>query len=326
MNVLTLSMSILVFAGIFALLYALLSGLGRGGDDVGKRLAQYGPGTASVSVEPVVRKPTSPRDMLAVITGAFAPALDRSNRGSKLTDELQKADLRLKVSEWIMAVLASGVLLGIILAIRFSFTLLLFVGVAAAWFGSGFVLHFMQSRRTRKFESQLGETIILLSNALRAGYSFAQAMATVAKSASAPISDEFTRATREIALGVSVDDALRHMVERNASEDFDFLVTAVQIHRVVGGNLSEILDKISSTIRERVRITGEIRTLTAQARASGYIISLLPIALAVFLAFVEKSYFNPMFSSALGIIMLVIAGFMIAVGYAIMQKIVKIEV
>ena len=112
-------------------------------------------------------------------------------------------------------------------------------------------------------------------------------MATVAKNASPPISEEFGRATREIALGIPVDDALQHMVQRNKSEDFDLMVTAVQIQRVVGGNLAEILDTIAYTIRERVRIHGEIRTITAQARMSGMIITLLPVGLALFLFFVE---------------------------------------
>ena len=102
----------------------------------------------------------------------------------------------------------------------------------------------------------------------------------MSRNASPPISEEFGRATREIALGISVDDALNHMVQRNKSEDFDLLVTAVQIQRVVGGNLAEILDTIAYTIRERVRIQGEIRTLTAQARISGIIITLLPFGLA----------------------------------------------
>jgi tight adherence protein B len=104
------------------------------------------------------------------------------------------------------------------------------------------------------------------------------------------------------------------------------MVTAVQIHRVVGGNLAEILDTIAHTIRERVRIKGEIRTLTAQARASGYIISLLPIGLAAMLSVISPDYFGPMFHQMLGIVMLAVGGFSMAVGFALIQKIVKIEV
>src|SRR5437588_819790 len=162
------------------------------------------------------------------------------------------------------------------------------------WFASGLYLRLRQRKRTRAFNNQLGDTLTLMSNALKAGHSFAQALSTVSKNAAPPIADEFARATREIALGINVDDALNHMNERNQSEDFDLMVTAVQIQRVVGGNLAEILDSIAYTIRERIRIQGEIRTLTAQARTSGIIITLLPFALAVALAFISPSYFSPM--------------------------------
>ena len=116
------------------------------------------------------------------------------------------------------------------------------------------------------------------------------------------------------------------MVARNKSEDFDLLVTAVQIQRVVGGNLAEILDTIAFTIRERVRIQGEIRTLTAQARASGWIISALPVALGLLLSVISPSYFGPMFSKPLGQILLGVAVLMMALGFFVMQKITKIEV
>jgi tight adherence protein B len=129
-----------------------------------------------------------------------------------------------------------------------------------------------------------------------------------------------------MALGISVDDALQHMVRRNVSEDFDLMVTAVQIHRVVGGNLAEILDTIAHTIRERVRIKGEISSLTAQARASGWIITILPLGLAGMLEVISPDYFNPMFHETMGIVMLAIGGFSMAIGFAIIQKIVKIEV
>ena len=117
-----------------------------------------------------------------------------------------------------------------------------------------------------------------------------------------------------------------HMVQRNKSEDFDLMVTAVQIQRVVGGNLAEILDTIAFTIRERVRIQGEIRTLTAQARLSGVIITLLPVGLAAFLFFIEPSYFSPMVHHTLGFVLLAAGAFSIMLGTAIIQKITKIEV
>jgi len=223
-------------------------------------------------------------------------------------------------------VVGLGILVGLLIAFRFGSPIAFIPCPIVVYFLSGFFLKFRQRRRTRAFNNQLGDTLLLLSNALKAGHSFAQALASVAKNANPPISEEFARATREIALGINVDEALNHMVARNKSEDFDLMVTAVQIQRVVGGNLAEILDTIAFTIRERVRIQGEIRTLTAQARASGWIITILPIALAGFLALLSPSYFDPMLTDPLGHIMLGMAIFSIAVGAVAIQKIVKIEV
>lgn len=294
-------------------------------DDISRRLERYADRDV-VQGGGGRRRGTSPKELLDRLTDGLGVLMGRSERTGKLAEDLAKADLKLKPSEWVLGVAGVGVALGFLIALRFANPVLFVIGPVAAYFGSGFALRFKQHRRIRAFDKQLGDTIILLSNALKAGYSFAQAIATVSKTASPPIGDEFARATREMALGISVDDALNHMVKRNESEDFDLMVTAVQIHRVVGGNLAEILDTIAYTIRERVRIKGEIRTLTAQARASGWIITILPIALAGILSLISPDYFNPMFHQTLGIIMLLIGGFSMAVGFAAIQKIVKIEV
>jgi tight adherence protein B len=141
-----------------------------------------------------------------------------------------------------------------------------------------------------------------------------------------PIGDEFARAVREMNLGGSPDEALNNITKRVASPDFDLVSTAYSIHRTVGGNLAEILDNIAYTIRERVRIKGEISTLTAQARASGTLITFLPIILAVFMYFVTPTYFRPMFSNFIGWILIVIGAFMIFLGNLIIRRVVAIEV
>jgi tight adherence protein B len=250
----------------------------------------------------------------------------RGGRSSRLTEELAKADLKLRVSEYVVLVVGLILLLCLVLLLRFHNPILMLVGIPVGYFAPGFFLKFRQRRRLKAFNNQLGDTIVLLSNALKAGYSFAQAMATIAKSSSPPMADEFSRAVREMNLGVSVDDALQHMVKRIESEDFDLMVTAVQIHRVVGGNLAEILDTIAFTIRERIRIQGEIRTLTAQARASGYIITGLPFALALILTFISPSYITPLFHEWLGYVLIGIGLVSIAIGYGIISKITNIQV
>jgi len=251
---------------------------------------------------------------------------NKGGRTSRLTEELAKADLKLRVSEYVMLIVGLILLLCAVLFLRFHNPVLALAGIPAGYFVPGFFLKFRQRRRLKAFNNQLGDTIVLLSNALKAGYSFAQAMATIAKSSSPPMADEFSRAVREMNLGVSVDDALQHMVKRIESEDFDLMVTAVQIHRVVGGNLAEILDTIAFTIRERIRIQGEIRTLTAQARASGYIITGLPFALALILTFISPSYITPLFHEWLGYVLIGMGLVSIAIGYGIISKITNIQV
>ena len=316
----------LVSSALLAFVAFFLSGRRSAADEMARRLNQYG-GIAVAAAPPKrVSTGNALRDALAAVSSVLNPVLSRSSHSGKLADDLQKADLKLKSSEWVLAVAGIGVLLGLVVAVRYGTPIAFVPCPIIVWVLSGFFLKFRQRRRTRAFNNQLGDTIMLLSNALKAGHSFAQALASVAKNASPPIADEFARATREIALGINVDDALTHMVDRNKSEDFDLLVTAVQIQRVIGGNLAEILDTIAFTIRERVRIQGEIRTLTAQARASGWIITVLPFALAGILSLISPSYFGPFLSDPLGHIMIGIGLISIAIGAAAIQKIVKIEV
>jgi tight adherence protein B len=303
--------------------------LSRGQNPAGemaRRLNQYGGDTVATAAPPRVKTGNALRDLLDAVTNGLNPVLSRTSHAGKLADDLQKADLKLKSSEWLLIVVGLGVGVGALVALRFANPIAFVPCPILVYVFSGFFLRFRQKRRTRAFNNQLGDTLMLLSNALKAGHSFAQALSSVAKNANPPISEEFARATREIALGINVDEALNHMVARNKSEDFDLMVTAVQIQRVVGGNLAEILDTIAFTIRERVRIQGEIRTLTAQARTSGWIITILPVALAGFLALISPTYFDPMITDGLGHIMLGVAIFSIAIGAVAIQKIVKIEV
>ena len=311
--------SVLAFAAFF------LSGRRSAADEMARRLNQYG-GVAVATAPKRERTGNALRDLLATVSSVLNPILSRSSNTGRLAEELQKADLKLKSSEWVLAVAGVGVFAGLLVALRYGSPIAFIPCPIAVWVLSGLFLKIRQRRRARAFNNQLGDTITLLSNALKAGHSFAQALSSVAKNASPPISEEFGRATREIALGITVDDALKHMVDRNKSEDFDLMVTAVQIQRVVGGNLAEILDTIAFTIRERVRIQGEIRTLTAQARTSGIIITLLPFALAGVLSLISPGYFGPFLSDPLGHIMIGIGLVSIAIGAGAIQKIVKIEV
>lgn len=317
---------LIAFAGVF-LFFLGISQMRRsagGAEDFQARLAAYGVTTAGSTALP---QSGGMRDSLNRL---FSPAADRFGKGDvkkgkpSVAEQLQRADLKLRPSEYFMIQLGSGVVVGLIGFWRWGllFSLLFFAGYLIP----GFYVKYRIGQRLKKFNNQLGDTLTLLSNALKAGYSFAQAIDTVAKNAVEPIGDEFARAVREMNLGGSPDEALGNITKRIASPDFDLVSTAYSIHRTVGGNLAEILDNIAYTIRERVRIKGEIQTLTAQARASGTIITALPILLATFMFFVTPSYFTPMFGNIIGWILLAIGAFMIFIGNLIIRRIVAIEV
>ena len=186
-----------------------------------------------------------------------------------------------------------------------------------------------QSKRLVRFNDQLPDMLNLVVNGLRAGYSILQAMEAVSKELPPPICDEFRRVVQEMQLGISMEKALDNLLRRIPSEDLDFVVTAINVQREVGGNLAEIMDVISYTIRERIRIKGEIRALTSQATYSGRALALMPLGLLCVLWFLNRSYVLEFFkkdnvlcgSTALGI-----AGGMIIAGYFVMTRIANVEV
>jgi len=322
---------LLAFAGIFLLFIGLAQArrAAGGAEDFQARLAAYGVTTAGATQLPPA---TGIRDTLNRL---FQPAADRVGRGDtkkgkpSVAEQLNRADLKLRTSEYFMIQLGSAALLIFIAMVRFGFPggiIQMVVAGILGYLAPGFYVKYRIGQRLKQFNAQLGDTLTLLSNALKAGYSFAQAIDTVAKNAVPPIGDEFGRAVREMNLGGSPDEALSNITKRIASADFDLVATAYSIHRTVGGNLAEILDNIAYTIRERVRIKGEIATLTAQARASGTLITFLPIVLATFMYFVTPTYFRPMFDSFIGWILIAIGIFMIFIGNLIIRRVVAIEV
>ena len=190
-----------------------------------------------------------------------------------------------------------------------------------------------KSSRLNAFNKQLPDTITLIANALRAGSSFLQAIELVVRESRPPVSTEFARVIREVNLGLPFEQAMENMVRRVKSDDLELMATAISIQHTVGGNLAEILDSIAYTIRERVRIKGEIRTLTAQQRMSGYVVGFLPIGLAGFIFVAAPSFFEPMFDNPpgiaglpAGVIIMAFGLFMMFIGFMIIRRIVDIEV
>ena len=190
-----------------------------------------------------------------------------------------------------------------------------------------------QGAPPQAFNDHLADTITLIANALRAGASFLQAIELVVRETQPPISTEFNRVIREVNLGLPFEQALANMVRRVRSDDLELMTTAITIQHQVGGNLAEILDSIAFTIRERVRIMGEIRTLTAQQRMSGYVVAGLPIFLVVILSVIAPTFMEPMFEEPpeslgipAGVIILALGGIMMLIGFLAIRRIVDIEV
>lgn len=182
-----------------------------------------------------------------------------------------------------------------------------------------------KGKRIKAFEAQLGDTLIMMCNGLRSGFSFQQSMENVASDMPAPIGMEFGRVCNEIRYGATLDEALNNMVDRVKSPDLMLVVSAVLIQRTTGGNLSEILSTISNTIRERIKIKGEISSITAQGRMSGLIIGALPVGVAAILMVVNPDYMSTFFTTTAGNIMLIISVVMEILGFFAIRKVVTIE-
>jgi len=194
------------------------------------------------------------------------------------------------------------------------------------WIIPGIFVKIRKTKRYKLFNEQLGDGIVLISNSLKAGYSFLQAIDSVATEMPPPISEEFKKVLRELRLGIDTQRALENLLERIELEDLELVITAVMIQREIGGNLSEILDNISDTIRERVKLQGEIRTLTAQGRISGIVISILPIALGLILYLMNPNYILTLFRDKYGLIIVGISIMNQIFGAFLINRIVKIDI
>ena len=184
----------------------------------------------------------------------------------------------------------------------------------------------LNARYVQKFNEQLTDALGTMSNALRAGFSISQAFESVADADLHPISDEFALLLQQLRVGMSFDDALASMEKRINSDDLTLVVTAIDIARKTGGNLTEIFDSISETIRGRMRIERKVRTLTAQGRLQGLIVSLMPFLLCIVMTVMKPGIMIPFLTSLNGIVCLLVASVMVLIGWLIIRKIVTIKV
>lgn len=242
----------------------------------------------------------------------------------KLAHELAVADIPMRPNEYLLfslaiTMVASGVLY------LFTGALGAIVGAVLGGAAMPIWLQRKKKKRMKLFENQLSDALTVISNCLQAGFSFQQALESIASDMPDPIAKEFSIALRESRLGLPLEKALVNMSERLQQDDLELLINAVLIQKQVGGNLSEILDSIGGTIRERLKIRGQIKTLTASGRMSGIVIGLLPLFILAFLMVINPGYVQLFFQSAVGIGMLVAAVCLEVIGFLVVRKVVDIK-
>jgi tight adherence protein B len=272
------------------------------------------------------RQTEAKRERAMPLTDALDRALIERGIGANLATQLARADLKLTVGEFLALTAIMVVMLGGLAYVWRRDVLITAVACLAGFFAPRAYVALRRGRRLRAFNEQLGDTINLMVNSIRAGYSILQAMRAVSEEMGPPASVEYGRVVQEVQLGIPLEEALDHMLRRVPSEDLDMMITAINVQREVGGNLAEVLESISFTIRERIRIQGEIRALTAQSRISGYMVAVVPIVLAGVIYLINPEFMGLLFQHTCGHIMIGVAVVGIGAGFFAISKIVDIDV
>lgn len=334
MNITTI---IAIGAGVLALVVLLVGVVGVRGRNttvIEERLGRYSEALAPITEEERKAaakggkgaKSTVTKEERA-LTRRLDQSLERRKFGAKWKTELARADLKLSVGEYFLTHFAAVAAVGLLAYVLSGQVIVAIIGGVIGIFLPRFYVSNRKGRRLHRFEGQLPDILGLWVNSLRSGYSTMQSMEAIAREAPEPSATEFKRVVREVQLGIPQETALAHLLERMPSDDLDLINTAINIQREVGGNLAEILEVISTTIRERIKLKGEIRVLTAQGRMTGYIIGGLPIALGLFLLLINPGYMGRMLTDHLcGWPMLALGLGMIGAGTAVIQRIVDIKI
>ncbi len=255
-----------------------------------------------------------------------AKYVGKVRRAEGLDLKMLQAGLPILGSEYLVIAAVGGLLSGLIaLVLTMSPVVSILVAIAAL-IGEWIYIVYRIDKRRKDFVNQLGDCLTTVADAMRAGFSFLQAMELIAKEMEPPISEEFDRTMREMNLGTRMEKAMEDMDVRVGCPDFSLVVTAVLIQRQVGGNLSQILDTISNTINERIRMRREVLALTAQGRASGWVLAALPVGLAFILSIVNPSYLQPLIDEPMGHVAIGVALILEVIGFIVIHRIVNIDV
>lgn len=314
-------LAILITVFCFALLLGLLSIRSREDRVMTERLNYFAGGEQAQRQ----KQKLTPKALLYNCIEGIANGLGRLQQGKRIELMMQQADWPIRGTEFEAILLLWGGLVGLVTFLVTLKGAMFFVGVLVGIL-MGFALLGMRIRRRRKkFTNQLGDMLTMVANALRAGFSFMQAFELISREMDAPMGREVQLVVNEVNLGNTLEYALDNMQRRVASPDFELVVTAVLIQRQVGGDLASILDTISETIAERIRMRREVLALTAQGRASGWVIATVPFGLAAFLYVFNPSYLQPLFETEVGHMFIIGSLILECIGMLIIRRIVDIR-
>ncbi len=304
--------TIAVTLGVFVTIFGVYMWLGQ--------RSQKARRVADVVRPPSIRKKEKKMSPLA---RRLNNAINQSRFSRAIAMELARANIPMKPSEFLLLAIGAGAV-GMLLGISISHNLIAGVmsGILGAYLPRWYLIR-REQKRLKEFHNQIPDILSLMTSALRAGYGLNHAMKMVVNEMPPPASEEFGRVIREINLGVGVSESFQHLVDRTKNKDMELIVTAISIQHEVGGNLGDILENISETIRERVRIRGEIQVMTAQQRMSGYVLTALPFLLGLALMLINPDYMMGMFQPGWPILMPIAALVMMGVGYLVMRAIIK---
>jgi tight adherence protein B len=248
---------------------------------------------------------------------------------ARMTKNIEQAGLRLRVGEYVLARFGAGLLACAAVWLLVTGTPGLVAGVAAGLLASflpAIWLSMMRRRRMAQIGRQMPEAVTLLANSLRAGFALQHGIGIITEQMEPPISDEFGRLVVDMNVGSSIEDALTGLLERADTEEVNLMVTAVLIQRTSGGNLAEILETVGESMRERERITGEVRTMTSQQRFSGTVLTFWPIALLGLFSIFNWHQTSVLFTTGAGLALLAVAGIMQVFGYLTIRRILDIDI
>lgn len=322
--------SLLIGGLVLVLTLELIGFLGGGQDeDVKNRMSMFASmGAEEDEFETIDQGPAKEKKVNPVLQMVGA-VLTPKALANWFERQLERADVLLRPNEFAGIVfLASMIPAGLIYLI--SRNLVLTLAGLLCGFGPVIWLFMAYRKRLRRFNDQMLDTLTLLANAVKAGYSIVQAMEMVAKESPDPMGTEFSRVIREVSLGVTIEEALENLKTRVPSDELDLMVTVIMIQRQIGGNLSEILESIANTIRERNKLNGMIAALTAQGRMSGIVIGGMPFALCGVLYVINPKYMSLLWTYSDGAFhsyyLIILCIVMEGVGFIIINKIISVEV